>query len=260
MHKTSRRGTGGSEGDDRRFVPRPRRRTRTYRLIVRVPPLDAHAWDVIHSIEQRTIQVADPHNRSALDDTFDASGAFLIDSDATLAVPLDDWLAVGCQRIRWARPEDKLPKGACGVYRLNSTEVFGLPHAETPPHGPGAAVCEIILPQEIQGAWFACQAEQDPQAVTRFERAFQLVVAHELVHAFQQLRYLVPAFMDWPSFWRNVLDEGCRVDCLLSRVQGSSTFLDDYGGPNELAMIQTWWPSRAEIWFEARRWFSMFGL
>jgi len=254
----SKRRSVVSASSGEQFRPRTRTRTRTYRLDICTPPLDDLAWDVIHSIERTDIHVADPNDAGCLGEKHDENGAILLDSDATLSVPIADWLAVGCQRIRWHHPEGDEPfrDGVCGVYRSNWLTVLGAPYAEAEPHGPAVFVGEIILPSSIQRAWWECR--EDGTKRTGIEQAFQLVIAHELVHVFDTLKYLVPAFMNWRKFWRDVLGEGSANDLLLSRANMKDRFVDDYGGENELAMIEEWWPSRAETWWEARRLFSLF--
>ncbi len=240
------------------FTARPKSRKRTYRFDIFLPPLQAAAWDVVQSIERHTVRVCDPANDRAMDDVWSPEGAFLVDSDATLEVPLEDWLAVGCQRMRWeeARDEPAMSDETLGLYSHNATAAFGGPYQESKPHGPSVFVGEVILPRRMQNAYLEhSQNRRDSAAITR---AFQLVVAHELVHVFDVLKYIVPAFMDWPRFWRDVLGEGTRSDLFFGRLCIKSRFIDDYGGPNELASLRDWWPSRATDWWRARPWLNRF--
>lgn len=233
------------------FTPIPRHRQRTFRLQIHVPPFDEYAWEVVNSIERTTIQVADPHDQNGLAEKFDSGGAQLIDSDAKLTVPLADWLAVGCQKIRWERePEEKvLPNNVFGCYFTNKDVVFGRPNDESHPSGPSVFVGDIIISRKIQRAWVKYH---EPESVTDILRMFQFIIAHELVHVFNNLKYLVPAFMDWRSFWKNILTDGSSTDILHSRMSDKSLFIDSYGEKNELECVRDWWPSRAESWFQAR--------
>ena len=227
------------------------RRQRTFSLDVSLPPLDEYVWDVINSIEKETIEVVDPNDPAALDDVTDSSGALLLDSDAKLTVSLSDWFAAGCQKIRWEEPEENtLSIGTGGVYQSNAEVVFGSPGAESQPLGPSVFVGQIVLPLDIQDAFLQCRTNE--QETASFLSSFQFVVAHELVHVFDKMKYLVPAFMDWRAFRTNILADGTRTDLLLSRMSAKSMFVDDYAGQNELESLRIWWPSRADEWFRAR--------
>ena len=85
------------------------------------------------------------------------------------------------------------------------------------------------------------------------ENKFKYVIAHELVHVFDSMIFIVPAFMDWPSFWENVLGGGGSCDVLLSLYMDTSLFVDSYGQHNELEQLKKYWPSQAETWFDAFR-------
>jgi len=233
--------------------PLSRRRQRTFSLQICLPPLDKYAWEVVTSIERKTIKVVDPHNPNGLACERDSSGALLINSNATLPVPLADWLVVGCQKIRWAEAEDHLGDTVLGMYSTNADIAFGNEYSESTGLGPSAFIGQIILPLKIRDALSHCRT---PEQTTLLVRMFQCIVAHELVHVFDTLTYLVPAFMDWRAFWRNTLREGCNNDILYSRLHDTSLCVDSYGEQNELESIRKWWPSRAESWFETRRHWS----
>jgi hypothetical protein len=81
---------------------------------------------------------------------------------------------------------------------------------------------------------------------------FQFILAHELAHVFDALKYLVPAFKNWRAFWKNVLNEGCNINAMYERLTDKTIFLDDYGHNNELEGIRDYWPSRADVWFQTR--------
>ena len=226
------------------------RRQRSFSLDVSLPPLSDYAWDVINSIEKETIEVVDPTDPAALDEVTDSTGAFLLDSDAKLTVKLSDWIAVGCQKIRWEEPEENiLPIGTGGVYTSNFQIAFGRPGSESPPLGPSVFIAEIVLPLDIRDTFLQCETKQD---IDSFVSSFQFIVAHELVHVFDKMKYLVPAFMNWRAFRTNILADGMNSDNLLFRMSAKSGFVDDYAKQNELESIRIWWPSRADEWFRAR--------
>lgn len=229
-----------------------RHRKRSFRLEICLPciwPLEVYARDVINSIEPETIMVADPTNSSTRDYSLDSDGAYLVDSDATLPVPIKDWLAIGCQRIRWQHADEKMPDGVVGMYSTNIDVALGNPYSDSPPFGPSVFVGEIVLPSMIQKAFHEYSQELDP---TDLVHTFQFVLAHEFVHVLDTLKYLVPAFINWRAFLRNVLDEGCCTDLMYSRMADRSIFIDNYGQQHELNRILYYWPTRAQDWFRTR--------
>ena len=230
--------------------PISRRRQRTFSLRVCVPPLDDSVWAVINGTERLTIAVVDPDDLDALGALFYSFGAVLEDSDAKLAVDLADWLAVGCQRIRWEEDDENVvPAGACGIFHHNADLVFGPPFAECEPLGPSVFAGQIVLPRAIQRAYLDCE---DIQSATAVVETFQFIVAHELVHVFDMLKFLAPAFMDWGGFRTNILGQGGMSNHLRSRMCDQSCFTDDCASRHELDSIRHFWPSQADKWFRAR--------
>ena len=67
------------------------------------------------------------------------------------------------------------------------------------------------------------------------------------------VRVIAPAFMDWETYWAKALREGLSTEAAGEITQTSHVFVDEYGTANELSMIQDYWPSRAECWFNAFR-------
>lgn len=86
--------------------------------------------------------------------------------------------------------------------------------------------------------------------------AFSFVVAHELVHVFDYLMWIVPAFIDWKMFWMVNLKNGSNADLLLSMLDAKSNFIDRYYTKNEMLMVKEFWPSQARKWFKAARGFA----
>ena len=125
-------------------------------------------------------------------------------------------------------------------YRSNASEVLWPQESE--PAGPAALLAGIVVRREA--------LEDQDVEYNRLE----CVLAHELVHAFHAMRFVVPAFLNWHSFWRKVLTEGTSCDILASNDESRRLFLDRYGHENELAEIMTFWPSQGRKWFEAFHW------
>ena len=232
--------------------PATQRKERLFKLNIDLPPpaLTECAWDLVASVEREDIMVVDPHNRHALDEVTDSDGAILVNADATLAVKLADWLSIGCQRIRWEHmQETEVPKTAYAMYTTNIRKVFGGPFQESAPLGPAAFVGEIVIRRQLQRAMLACAREGEAENSMQI---FQFIIAHELAHVFDALKYLVPAFMDWRKFYKDVLCDGTATEAVYSRMGWLSGMMDEYGYKNELGGIQQWWPSRAEQIFKAR--------
>ncbi len=198
-----------------------------------------HRWvnEVIESIEKDELLVFDATDENALRPEFDGQGVQLLHKHATLPISIKEWLAVGCQSIGWLKADDN--KDLLGCYKNNFYEVICCPGKCQPVEGPAAFTGEI-------------QIRSKPELIEN-ENKFKCVVAHEFVHVFDYMRFLVPAFMNWASFWGNVLDEGCCAEDLAINSQDTTFFIDDYGCKNELSGMEVYWPSQAEKWFNALR-------
>lgn len=204
---------------------------------------------VIDRIENDTINVYRPDDEEALCPVMDDDGATRVDARALTPVSIREWLPVVCQFIRWNGPLDEQSSrsgkrgGVVAWYQSNALSVLW-PPGDAAPAGPGALIAGIVLIPE------RCVDYADADAPCD---RLMCVVAHELVHAFNAMRWVVPAFMDWDSFYSKVLQEGALCDTLAICGGWRSLFVDDYGSDTELAEIQTYWPSQAERWFTAFR-------
>jgi len=212
---------------------------RRFALMIDVPIDYEIVEDVLDSIENDTLCVFHPDDERAFDDEFDSKGALLLNKRATLPVSIREWLCLGCQVIKMENSEN--PK-CLAFYQSNLYDAV-LPHDSSPPLGPGAftghiGLCNRCLPKG--------------NSKTELE-AFAFVVAHELVHVFDAMRYVVPAFMDWDQFWKKALKEGTCCDRACWRLDDKRSFLDAYASPNEMAMVAEFWPSSAKRWFNACR-------
>ncbi len=107
-----------------------------------------------------------------------------------------------------------------------------------------------MLPREIQEAFTFCSGKKE---LADLVHTFQFILAHELVHVFDALKYLVSAFKNWRAFWKNVLNEGYSIDAMYEKLSDKTIFLDNYGRNNELESIRDYWPSRAGVWFQTRK-------
>lgn len=203
-----------------------------------------HSWvnEVIESIETDTIQVYDPKDTSALDDVFNDQDDECLEGRLSLTVPLREWIPVGCQCVRWFSPLDMVQasrRGSLAWYENNAaTVLWPIDRLPMRVQGPAAFVGEIAINRQD---W---AFEEDK---------FKFVLAHELVHVFDMLKLLIPAFMDWRSFWKHALHEGDSCEDAARRYAESGTLIDDYGCASERQCIQQYWPSQAGRWFKAFR-------
>jgi len=207
------------------------------------------AQDVIEEIENDTMMVFRPDDEDALEEVADESGALLINERATSPASIREWLPVVCQFIRWESQYDEAigecdkKTDAAAYYRSNAKEVLW-PEGEIHPAGPGALVAGIVLMQEKCVGYAIDLTEQQCSRL-------KWVLAHELVHAFHAMRFVVPAFLNWQTFWEKVLAEGARCQALRINADYPRLFLDDYGNENELGEVTDFWPSQAKKWFDA---------
>lgn len=232
-----------------------KRRMRNFEFVNSLQWSNCQQWanEVIDSIEKKDLLVFDPKDSSALYTKRDTDGAMLLCSNAELPVKISEWLGVGCQRIRWFAPRtDNRPNGgkdtdrSClAYYEHNAAKVLWPNSIDFEPQGPPAFWGEIII-LDHENKWMT---RYDTDA----ERVFKCIVAHELVHVFEMLRLLVPAFMNWRAFYENVLADGCNNDLADSLYHELSLFVDAYGEKNELRSMQVYWPSQADSWLAALR-------
>jgi len=181
-----------------------------------------YAQEVIDAIEYDTVMVVRPDDESALYGMFNERGEYLVDACCTIDASIREWLPVVCQFIRWELPTDSCDRDKEGdvlaYYRSNAAEVLW-PCDLSFPQGPAALVAGIAIPYQTP-----TRLPDDP--TTQME-ALQCIIAHELVHAFHAMRFVVPAFMDWRTFQQAVLRDGCACDLLQSNVNERSLCLDD---------------------------------
>jgi len=215
---------------------------RTFQTYIDLQIYSRFAEEVISAIETDTINVFRPDDEHALDYVQDGDGAELIDARATFSVSIREWLPVACQFIRLETAYDRELYGqdeCLAYYRSNACEVLW--PVESEPAGPAALMAGVVVRYEAlkhEDAEYNC---------------LKCVLAHELVHAFHAMRFVVPAFLNWRSFWRKVLNEGTSCDVLASNADARRLFLDRYGDGNELAEIMAFWPSQGRKWFGALR-------
>src|SRR5215204_1894554 len=100
------------------------------------------------------------------------------------------------------------------------------------------------------------QSHALPLLLARDQRshdALRFVLTHELVHVFENLPFIVPAFVDWEKYWEVALSSGSDSDEAHRLRSLHAITLDDYGGVGELKAIENYWPSWAKVWSNAIR-------
>ena len=214
-------------------------KTRRFALTIDVPLYYPVVEYVLDSIENDTLHVFHPDDERALQADFNRKGEQLVNKRATLPISIREWLCVGCQSIEMGESEDP---HCLAYFTCNAHEAI-FPMDSLCAFGPAAFTGKIVLTNRCLP-----KNNSDTEA-----KAFAFVVAHELVHVFDTMRFVVPAIMDWKQFWGKVLNEGICCDLARGMLENKTLFLDDYGSRNELAMVKEYWPSKAKEWFDASR-------
>ena len=215
-------------------------KSRTFGLKIDVPHYAPLVEDVLDCLEKDTLLVFDPTDRDALNYTFETDGTEVLNTGAKVPVSIREWLCVGCQSIE----RGSAPNANWYAFYTSNASTVLFPHDRvltSLPVGPAALTGRIILTPK-------CFPKNDSEVEAD---SFRFAVAHELVHAFDFMRFTVSAFLNWPKFWHNVLSGGSCCDVADDHLEGKRLFLDDYGTQNELEMVAEFWPSYADKWFRA---------
>lgn len=210
---------------------------RLFELQIHLEPYNEAVLSVLNSIEAPVLTF-DSSDEIALEDIADSDGLLSSSAHAKHPEVIRNWLGLGCQLIRLSGPEDeklweKCPSGTA-VFISNAAEAL-FPIGDVPmPGGPAMFFGQIVV-----------------RKVPENRDALKFMIAHELVHVFSLLRFLIPAYKNWPLCWENLLNAGSYCDNARAVFHTENHFLDDYGRENELVMVQNYWPTRARAWFEA---------
>ena len=193
---------------------------RTFLLSIDVPLYAPLVQDVIDTIENDELKVFRPDDEDALKTVFNRKGEILLNARATLPVSIREWLPVGCQLIRvhdGGRMPVGCPEDTLAYYQHNAPGCIF----------PGQ-IGAIAGPAAFFG-WIIVLAKSLPQDDSpRSREAFQCIIAHELVHVFDIMRIVVPAVMDWRTFRRKALCEGCHDDMAASHYDDNARFIDPF--------------------------------
>ena len=221
--------------------------TRTFNLQISRNLINCRKWaqEVINEIENDNLLVIRTNEPLRLELRDD--GSIDVDSRFRNKVSIREWLPIACQNIRsQAGPLDDFDRvNAIACYRSNADEVLFPVGTNDMPPGPVAFNAAIIF----ENAFIRSLIGIDSQK----ENKFKFVLAHELVHVFDFMRFLVPAFRNWKRFWKICLDDGDACEQIGHLWMYKNCFVDSYGTETELAMVEQYWPKKAKKWFEAFR-------
>lgn len=172
-----------------------------------------------------------------------------VDAGTDSSVPIREWLPVVVQRLIFA----DLPQGVYGEYRTNVLEALGgVGNLQQLLHVDGSRGRGLQPhPARFCGT-IALNREKYERGQPSFDELC-FVLAHELSHAIINVRFVVPAFLDWETFgdtisgwldsdWHDLSDGGLDA------------FLDMYGAEGERMILERYWPTElvAEWWAEVR--------
>ena len=236
---------------------------REFKLVVAESCYRNLVLDVLNSIENDVIHVFSPEDENAFLQNSEAAsasvvqeaaastgagasqnrvwGTVILDRRANIPVSIREWLPVACQWIGLCPFKDE-QADSYGFYRSNTSGVILPIDAEVPPLGPVGFNGYIALNS----------AKCVTLAKERGEDAVRLVIAHELVHAIDMLRILVPAVQDWEAFWTRVLGQGTPSYSVADFFETPSEILDQYGTVDEyLRILAFWCKERTDAWWTA---------
>jgi hypothetical protein len=197
-------------------------------------------------METDQLLVFDAADKDGLADEQDQGGNLLIANGAKIPISIREWFPVACQAVMFGG-SDEIKKaagdaeGASGVYWNNASTVLFTPVMQSigmgRPVGPAAFLGRILLSSELR---------------KESEDRFKWIVAHEITHALDTLRFLVPAVTDWEMCWTKLFGGGQWSEGAAQTFGLLAEFLDkEYGSRNELVTVKQYWPSQAEKWFYA---------
>lgn len=205
---------------------------------INLHPFSQCVREVIRDIVPETVCVFRPDEEPLHE------GVDLPSFEPRLEVNIGKWLPDSCQAIRRRNPWERMEASHLAEYATNGGRVLWPLKASQMPDGPGAFQSSVIVSEE-----FLSKAKRDSKG----ELCVKGVIAHELVHALHAMRYIVPAFLDWRTFWEVFLRRGAKCTPLHACWRRSGRDLDECRSDGELTELRRYWPSKAEAWVAALR-------
>jgi|GEM_PF-1217799 len=236
---------------------------REFKLVVEDCHFGELILDVLNSIENDVLLVASPEDERAFLPDYEPTPADVaqnaeanpgVDGSrnhvhetevfgrrACIPVSIREWLPVASQWIGSCQLRD-VEDGVLATYCSNGHEVIFPAGAPVRPLGPVAFSGYIALDM------LACLMVEN----TRGKDAVRFIIAHELVHAIDMLRILVPAVQDWEAFWTRALDQGDRAEAATWFKRAQALIFDQYTTPAEYqSVVAIWGKERTDVWWRA---------
>lgn len=204
------------------------------------------ADEVIKGIENQELMVFDTKDEIRFCDVYRYGEIDkFIKENAKEKINIIEYLPLACQCIRFIDEDTdielKKDKEKYFASYWSNTKRTILPTPPVEPLGPSAFIGEIILHDTI---------ESGLSPYTNVSEApFKGIMAHELIHAFDEMRLIVPAFRDWKNFWEKTLKKGSQCQHARQLMTRMKNNIDCYGSNKELKELKKYWSSQAEGWF-----------
>lgn len=236
---------------------------REFKLVVEDCHFGELILDVLNSIENDALLVCSPEDECAFLPDYESTPADVVQNAganpevdgsrtpahgtevfgrrASIPVSIREWLPVACQWIGSCQLRD-VEDGVLAFYCSNAREAIFPCGEPVCPLGPVAFSGYIAL-----DLWACLKVENE-----RGKDAVRFVIAHELVHAIDMLRVLVPAVQDWEAFWEKALDQGDRAEAAAWFKRAQALILDQYETHTEYQSVVAFWgKERTDVWWKA---------
>ena len=211
--------------------------------------------DVINNIENDTMKVHEPNysyfypcKKNEIYD--EIKNIDTIENEKTMIINIKEWLGVGCQSIRWeygGEPDEhfgytnktRLSIGAHYIHNFTETILPGYTHSK--PLGIEAFVGEIIIANKIKEQCFAYNPDMFSNI---FENSIKYMIAEQLLFTFINMQHLIPAFMDWDSYWKSSAEYGHMCGQLFEFYRKSLLLSEE----SKKTLMEKYWPSHVKEW------------
>lgn len=216
--------------------------TREFRLSINLPePFGKWANEVIASIENPFVWAFYPDDCTALD--FPRM-SYVQGSGRMQRVNLYEWLPVCLQECNlYTHGDNRIMEdffslgGLCSaIYASNiRTSVLSVSPVCPGPfgfHGRISFFSDMLVGRRRNK-----------------ETHFKGLIAHELIHAFNAMSFIVPATLDWSAFQNQFLGGNTDREMKASEwLCNENKSLDLYRRNIDIEILSKWWPSYAEKW------------
>lgn len=214
-------------------------------------PYERWTKDVIKGIENDSLMVFDSKEINPFSDIGDYEDVDkFIEEKARVKIKISEYLPLACQCIRFIDEETDIElkkykeeePGIPACYWSNIKRTILFPRYKDS-LGPSAYIGEIIF--------FDNLTRDFPRQKGESEEPFKCVIAHELVHAFNKMIFIVPAFSNWDEFLKEALENGSNVHRAMTVLRRLENNIDSRDNERGLRELKKYWPNNAEKWFNA---------